>query len=98
MAEKTIKRKKSTYTEEFKKQIVELYQSGKKKYDIIREYDISGSLIHNWNKQFSQTGSFKAHDNRSEVENELIELKKRNKQLEMEVDTLKQAALIMGRK
>ncbi|WP_424527122.1 transposase [Spiroplasma endosymbiont of Glossina fuscipes fuscipes] len=31
-------------------------------------------------------------------ENELIELRKRNKQLEMENDILKQAALIIGKK
>ena len=39
-----------------------------------------------------------AKDNRTEEEQELIELRKRNRQLEMEVDILKQAALIMGRK
>ncbi|MEC5424784.1 hypothetical protein QGM71_14960 [Virgibacillus sp. C22-A2] len=48
--------------------------------------------------QFQQSGSFKEKDNRSPKEQELMELKKRNKQLEMEVDILKQAALIMGRK
>jgi transposase len=45
-----------------------------------------------------KTGSFKAKDNRSEEENELLALKKHIKQLEMENDILKQAALIMGRK
>ena len=42
--------------------------------------------------------SFKAKDNRSEEENRLKELEKENKQLRMENDILKQAALIMGRK
>jgi transposase-like protein len=37
-------------------------------------------------------------DNRTDEENELIELRKRNKQLEMEVDILKQAALIMAKR
>ncbi|MGF6953429.1 transposase-like protein [Neobacillus sp. B4I6] len=48
--------------------------------------------------QFQQSFSFKEKDNRSPEEQELMELRKRNKQLEMEVDILKQAALIMGRK
>jgi len=34
----------------------------------------------------------------TEQEKELIELRKRNKQLEMENDILKQAALLLGKK
>ena len=56
------------------------------------------SLLDTWIKQSQNTGSFKEKDNRSDIENELIELRKRNKQLEMENDILKQAALILGRK
>ena len=37
-------------------------------------------------------------DNLTSEQKELIELRKKNKQLEMENDILKQAALIMGRK
>jgi transposase len=37
-------------------------------------------------------------DNLTDEQKELIELRKRNAQLEMENDILKQAALIMGRK
>ena len=42
--------------------------------------------------------SFKAADNLTPAEKELIALRKRNQQLEMENDILKQAALIFGRK
>ena len=42
--------------------------------------------------------SYKEEDNRSNLEKELIELRKRNKQLEMKNDILKQAALILGGK
>ncbi len=86
------------YTEEFKRQVVNLYNNGKRRCEIIKEYELTPSALNNWIKQFNRTGSFKAKDNRSEEENELIELRKRNRQLEMEVDILKQAALIMGRK
>ncbi len=42
--------------------------------------------------------SFKAEDNRTPEENELIKLRKENQRLKKENDILKQAALIMGRK
>lgn len=85
----TKKRPRRTYTEDFKEQVVQLYLNGKRKCDIIREYDIASSLLDKWIKQSQLTGSFKEKDNRSEVENELIKLRKRNKQLEMENDILK---------
>lgn len=94
----TERRQRRTYTEEFKEQLVQLYFNGKRKCDIIREYDIASSLLDKWIKQSQTTGYFKEKDNRSDLENELIELRKRNKQLEMENDILKQAALILGRK
>ena len=94
----TTKRPRRTYTDEFKIQLVQLYLNGKRKCDIIREYEIAASLLDKWIKQSQTTGSFKEKDNRSDLEKELIELRKRNKQLEMENDILKQAALILGRK
>ena len=94
----TEKRQRRTYTDEFKEQLVQLYLNGKRKCDIIREYDISASLFDKWINQSQTTGSFKEKDNRSDLEKELIVLRKKNKQLEMENDILKQAALILGRK
>ena len=90
--------KKISYDDNFKKQIVNLYKNGKPVLEIIKEYGISRASVYKWFKECENTGSFKAIDNRTKEENELIELRKRNKQLEMEVDILKQAALIMGRK
>ena len=53
---------------------------------------------HRWVQGIRNSGSTKAADNRTPEQNELIELRKRNRQLEMEVDVLKQAALIFARK
>ena len=92
------RREKRQYTEEFKQQVVNLYNNGKKRCELIREYELTPSALNNWIKQFNTTGSFKAKDNRTEEENRLIELEKENKQLRMENDILKQAALIMERK
>ena len=86
------------YTEEFKKQIVSLYQNGKSVATIASEYDIGKSTVSKWVKDYNNSGSFKAKDNRTDEENELIALRKQNKQLLMENDILKQAALIMARK
>ncbi len=53
---------KNSYTDEFKKQIVMLYQNGKIIIEIINEYGISKSAIYNWIKSFNNFGSFKAKD------------------------------------
>lgn len=90
--------KRKSYTDEFKKQIVALYINGKPTRELVNEYGISAAAVYKWVKEYETTGSFKAADNRTPEENELIELRKEVKQLRMENDILKQAALIMGRK
>lgn len=91
-------RPRRTFTPELKQQIVDLYRGGKRKCDIIREYDIANSLLDKWITQADNSGSFKEKDNRSAEDAELIRLRKENQQLKMENDILKQAALILGRK
>ncbi len=92
------RKQRRSFNEDFKKQVVQLFLNGKPRSEIIKEYDLTASAFNRWVKQFENSGSFKEKDNRTDEENELIQLRKRNKQLEMEVDILKQAALIMGRK
>ena len=92
------KRERRTYTEEFKEQMIKLYESGKPKKDIISEYDLTPTAFNTWIKRNKSTGSFKEKDNRSPEENELIKVRKENQQLRMENDILKQAALILGRR
>ena len=92
------KRERRTFTDEFKAQMVKLYESGKPKNEIMAEYDLTPTAFNTWIKRSTETGSFKEKDNRSPEENELIKLRKENRQLKMENDILKQAALILGRK
>ena len=92
------RRERRTFTKEFKQQIVDLYNLGKPRTEIIREYDLTASSLDRWVKQANSTGSFKEKDNLTLEQKELNELRKRNIQLEMENDILKQAALIFGRK
>lgn len=98
MSEKKQPRIRRTFNDEFKSQLVRLYQNGKRKSDICREYDIANSLLDKWIAQSENSGSFKEKNNRTPEEQELIELRKQNQQLKMENDILKQAALILGRK
>lgn len=92
-----MRRERRSYTEEFKRQMVQLRQSGKPRIDIIREYNLSSTAFDRWVMQSERSGSFKEKDNRTPEENELIQLRKENSQLRMENDILKQAALIFGR-
>lgn len=86
------------YSEEFKHQMVGLYHAGKPAAEICREYELTRSAFRNWVKRIDATGSSRIADNRSEEEKELITLRKENKQLRMENDVLKQAALIFARR
>ena len=86
------------YPEELKRKVVALANNGKNQTEILNEYGMARSTLHKWIKNYNNSGSFTAKDNRTDKENEIIELKKENKQLRMENDILKQAALIMGRK
>lgn len=88
--------KARNYTDEFKLQIVSLVKSGKTSSIIAKEYGIAKSSVTKWVRDFNKSGSFKAKDNRTPEENELIALRKRVKELEMEADILKQAALIIA--
>lgn len=86
------------FSREFKQQMVDLVENGKSKKEVIREYNLSSSSLDRWILQANRSGSFIEKENRTPEQQELIDYKKRVKQLEMEVDILKQAALIMGRK
>ena len=94
----TNRRERRVYTEDFKRQIVSLYQHGKTKTELIKEYDLTPRALHKWISNYNNTGSFKQSDNLSDEQKRLIQLEKENKQLKMENDILKQAALILGRK
>jgi transposase len=45
MAEQKQRRKLRKYTDEFKRQLVDLYHSGKRRCDICREYNIAHPLF-----------------------------------------------------
>jgi len=87
-----------SYTDVFKKQIVNLISSGKSYKDVCSEYEIARSTVSKWVSNYNNSKSFKSKDNLTESEIKLIAARKENALLRMENDILKQAALILGRK
>ncbi len=42
------KNQRRTFTSEFKKQMVQLYENGKTRAAIVEEYDLTGSALDRW--------------------------------------------------
>lgn len=61
--------------------MVELHKSEKRRSDIIREHKLIASSLNNWTKQYAETKSFKAADNKSKIEKQLIRAEKELKPL-----------------
>jgi transposase len=81
--------KRMKYDDEFKREVVNRVFSGQKIVSIARDLGVSESLIYKWKREIKGTNSDEA--------NELIELKKKLREVEMENEILKKAALIFGR-
>ena len=84
-----------TYTEEFKKTIVELYEAGNKtKSELAREYGTSECNIRTWIKKYGKiqtsTGEITNND-------EIIKMKKKMLEIETENEILKKALAIFSR-
>ena len=79
------------YSEDFKKTIVTLYESGKTYADIKKEYGISSSTLSGWVKKYSQV---KIDDDTILTAQQIKALQKRNAELEEENLILKKAIAI----
>lgn len=62
-------RVRRTYSDEFKK-IVELYNSGKPRTELVCEYELISSALSSWTNKFNSTGSFNIEDNRNDAQKE----------------------------
>lgn len=77
------------YDDDFKGEAVRKVFDGQTVASVARELGVAEGLIHNWKKTVKAGNTV--------AENELIELKKKLREVEMERDILKKAALIFGR-
>ena len=84
-----------TYTEEFKKTIVELYEAGNKtKSELAREYGTSECNIRTWIKKY---GKIKTSTGEITNNDEILKIKKKMSEIETENEILKKALAIFSR-
>lgn len=91
-------RKRRAFSDEFKQHIVDLYQTGLSRKELIEKYDLTPSAFDRWVRQARETGSFREIDNLTDTERELIDLRKKYQEIKIENEILKQAALILAKK
>jgi len=77
------------YDEEFKREAVKKIHDGQSVASVARELGCAESLLHRWKRD--------ALDASSDSEKEVIALRRKLREVEMERDILKKAALIFGR-
>ena len=84
-----------TYTEEFKKTIVELYEEGNKtKTELAREYGTSECNIRTWIKKY---GKIKTTTGEITNNDEIVKMKKKMLEIETENEILKKALAIFSK-
>jgi len=83
------------YSEEFKQQIVDLYQSGSSVSYLSSEYGVTNVTIYKWIKELSPV---KVSEKEEITSKEYEKMKKRIAELEMENEILKKATAIFARK
>jgi transposase len=86
------------YSVEFKEQIVELYNSGTRQYELMERFNLSKSTIRAWRKQHAVRGHFGSVETESPEARELKRVKKALARAEKELNILKHAVLILGTK
>lgn len=86
------------YEDEFKLMIIQKNKEEQSVTSLSKEFNVGMSTIHKWINMYKNAQSFNASDQLSGEQKEINKLKKELKQKNMELDILKQAALIMGQK
>ena len=97
--------RKKTYTEDFKKMIIEVYNTGKPIKEICEEYGLSTTSLNNWINQVQPkekiskkpiiTTNKNKNNERKDAE-EISKLKKENEKIKMELEILKKAIAIFS--
>jgi transposase-like protein len=85
---------KRKYDAEFKRNAVQKVLDGQTAVSVAHELGIGENLIYKWKRAFLENGN--GIKSSSQL-NETLELKKRVRELEMELEIIKKAALIFGR-
>ncbi|WP_193063830.1 transposase [Oceanobacillus oncorhynchi] len=83
------------YNEDFKKMIVDLYNTGSSARDLSNEYGVSEVTIYAWAKRYSP---IKIEDGSTVTPDEMVKMKKQMLRLQEENDILKKAMAIFAKK
>ena len=86
------------FSDDFKRQIVELCNAGKPMSEIMAECDRGRSTVRRRMTSITAAGSPRAADDRTPDRARVVELEREGRRLRMEVDVLKQAAPMLARK
>ncbi len=81
------------YDEEYKKTIVNLYETGKSISELSREYGVSKSCVSDWIKKY---GTIITSTGKKTNNDEILKLKKELKQVQLENEILKKAVAIFS--
>lgn len=85
--------KRKVYDEDFKKMIVELYESKKPVCEIKREYGLVDATIYRWINEYGKIKT-ETETGESTSNHEMKKLKKENLKLKEELEILKKAIAI----
>ena len=88
------------YAPEFRRQMVELVRAGRDPVDLSREFEPSAQAIRNWVAQADRSEGRKEQKNdalTTAEREELVRLRRENKQLRLERDILSRAAAWFAR-
>ena len=87
--------KERKYTEEFKKQIVELYENGRTVIDLVREYGLVEQTIYKWIHRYEPFA--KNEQGETVTQADVKAMQRRIAELEMENEILKKATAIFAK-
>jgi len=87
--------KERKYTEEFKKQIVELYENGRTVIDLAREYGLVEQTIYKWIHRYEPFA--KNEQGETVTQADVKAMQRRIAELEMENEILKKATAIFAK-
>lgn len=86
------------YPPEFRRQMVELVRAGRNPEELAREFEPTAQAIRNWVKQADRDEGLRQDILSPAEHNELIRLRRENKQLRIEREILAKAAAWFARK
>ena len=100
--------RRKTYTDDFKKMVIEVYNTGKPIKEICEEYGVSTATLNNWtnsvqvkekiSKKLIIAKKSKATEEKSKEDSkEFAKLKKENERIKMELEILKKAIAIFSK-